>query len=198
MTDSSRPAEDFRRARRQAALQSVMARLTGHSANLLSFEDVRDKLHLRSSSHRGLQEIPVAAIVGSVGRYNDFTRSFLPRRNSDQERWTRVDEAMVNLINLPPIEVYQIGQAYFVLDGNHRVSVARQLGVTHLEALVVEFKTEVSFHPDDQLDDLIIKAEYADFLRSTGFNRIRPEADLRVTAPGRYWQLETYIEAQRY
>jgi nucleotide-binding universal stress UspA family protein len=198
MTHTSRPVDDFRRARRQAALQSVMARLTGHSTELLSFDDVRDKLQLRSSSHRGLQEIPVAAIVGSVGRYNDFTRSFLPRRNSDQERWTRVEEAMVNLVNLPPIEVYQIGQAYFVLDGNHRVSVARQLGITHLEAYVVEFKTDVSLHPDDRLDELIIKAEYAEFLRSTRFNRIRPEADLRVTAPGRYWQLETYIEAHRY
>jgi nucleotide-binding universal stress UspA family protein len=109
-----------------------------------------------------------------------------------------VEEAMVNLINLPPIEVYQIGQAYFVLDGNHRVSVARQLGITHLEAYVVEFKTDVPLHPDDGLDELLIKAEYADFLRSTRFNRIRPEADLRVTAPGRYWQLETCIEAQRY
>src|SRR5262245_49970459 len=111
MSDTSRPAEDFRRARRQAALQSMMARLTGHSTALLSFDEVRHKLQLRSSSHRGLQEIPIAAIVGSVGRYNDFTRSFLPRRNSDQERWVRVEEAMVNLINLPPIEVYQIGQA---------------------------------------------------------------------------------------
>jgi nucleotide-binding universal stress UspA family protein len=175
-----------------------MARLTGHSTELLSFNDVRQKLHIQSSSHRGLQEIPVEAIVGSVGRYNDFTRSFLPRRDSDVERWARVEQAMVELVNLPPIEVYQIGQAYFVLDGNHRVSVARQLGMSHLEAYVVEFKSDVPLHPDDRLDDVLIKAEYAEFLRSTGFNRLRPEADLRVTAPGRYWELETYIEAHRY
>jgi nucleotide-binding universal stress UspA family protein len=191
-------AEDFRQARRRAAMQELMARLTGQAVDLLSFEEVRQKLKLRPGAQHGRREIPVAAIVGSVGRYQDFTRSFLPRKDSDLDRWARVEAAMAGMATLPPIDVYQIDQVYFVLDGNHRVSAARQLGITHIEAYVTEFKTDVPFTPDDRLDDLLIKAEYAEFLRVTHFTDIRPDADLRVTAPGRYWQLETHIEAHRY
>jgi nucleotide-binding universal stress UspA family protein len=194
----NKAAEDFRRARRQAAIQTIVARLTGQPVDLLSFEEVRQKLFLQSSTYRGRQEIPVEAIVGSVGRYSDFTRSFLPRRDSDQERWAQVETAMLDMKGLPPIEVYQIDQVYFVLDGNHRVSVARQLGITYLEALVTEFKTEFPFRPGDPIDEVLIKAEYAEFLRQSRIAETRPEADLRVTVPGRYWELRTHIEAQHY
>ncbi|NIU60739.1 MAG: universal stress protein, partial [Pseudomonas stutzeri] len=133
-----------------------------------------------------------------MGRYNDFTRSFLPRQDSDQERWAKVHVAATGLVGLPPIEVYQIGEAYFVLDGNHRVSVARQLGATHIQAYVTEVRTRVPLSPDVQPDDLILKAEYADFLEHTCLDEIRPEADLSVTAPGQYRVLEEHIEVHRY
>ncbi|MEW5957959.1 MAG: universal stress protein [Chloroflexota bacterium] len=190
--------KDFQQARRQAAIQQIIARLTGGSADLFSFEDVRHKLKLQGISARGLREIPLEAIVGSVGRYRDFTRNFLPRRDADQARWASVAAAMNDLAGLPPIEVYQIGEAYFVLDGNHRVSVARRLGAMHIDAYVTEFKTKVPLLPSDQLDDLIIKAEYADFLEKTKLDELRPHANLRATAPGRYWELETQIEAQQF
>ena len=191
-------AEDFRRARRQAAAQQIMARLTGRSAELLSFDEVQQRLRLGDGVNRGRQEIPLEAIVGSVGRYNDFTRSFLPRQDSDQERWARVKQAMSRSRGVPPIEVYQIGQVYFVLDGNHRVSVARQMGASHIEAYVILFDTKVTLTPNDNADDVIIKAEYADFLEKTHFDRIRPEANLQVTVPGQYWELETHLEAHRF
>jgi nucleotide-binding universal stress UspA family protein len=190
--------EDFRQARRRAAIQELTARLTGRSTDLLSFEDVRQKLKFKSRSAQELREIPLDAIVGSVGRYHDFTRDFLPRLDSDQERWVGVKKALDKLGSLPPIEVYQIGEAYFVNDGNHRVSVARQLGLTHIEAYVTECRTVVPLTPDDQLDDLIVKAEYADFLEKSHLKEIRPKADLQVTVPGQYWELETHIEAHRF
>lgn len=189
---------DFRRARRQAALQEIIARLTGAPIDLLSFEDIRQKFKISSGSDRGLQEIPLDAIVGSVGRYHDFTRGFLPRQDSDEHRWAGVKSAALDFTGLPPIEVYKIGDVYFVLDGNHRVSVARQLGATHIEAYVTEFKTRVPLSPGDKPDDLIIKAEYADFLEHTHLDKLRPGADLRVTAPGRYMELEAHIEAHRF
>jgi nucleotide-binding universal stress UspA family protein len=189
---------DFHRARRQAALQYIMARLTGKSADLLSFEDVRQKLKAKEGGARRLKDIPLDAIVGSVGRYTDFTRSFLPRRDSDQERWARVQIAATGLVGLPPIEVYQIGEVYFVLDGNHRVSVARQLGATHIQAYVTEVHPKVPLSPDVQPDDLILKAEYADFLEGTRLDELRPEADLSVTVPGQYRALEEHIEVHRY
>ncbi len=194
----SSAVRDFRHARREAAMQEIVARLTGKSADLLSFEDVRRKLKAKSSGSQELKEIPLDAIVGSVGRYSDFTRSFLPRQDSDQERWTRVKAAVIGSGGLPPIEVYQIGQAYFVLDGNHRVSVARQVGATHIKAYVIEVHTKVPLSPDVQPDDLILKAEYADFLEHTRLDESRPEANLDVTVPGQYRVLEGHIDVHRY
>jgi nucleotide-binding universal stress UspA family protein len=145
-----------------------------------------------------LKEIPLHAIVGSVGRYTDFTRSFLPRQDSDQYRWAQVMVKVTDMEGLPPIEVYQIGEAYFVQDGNHRVSVARRLGATHIEAYVTEVRTKVTLSPDDQPDDLILKAEYADFLEHTHLDKLRPEANLNLTAPGKYQVLEEHIAVHRY
>ena len=203
MTEQSFPSlwsamQDFRRARRQAALEQIMARLTGRSADLLSYEEVHRKLKAKGGGRRELKEIPLDAIVGSVGRYADFTRSFLPRQDSDQERWARVKVKVTDLGGLPPIEVYQIGEAYFVLDGNHRVSVARQVGAPTIQAYVTEVRTKVPLSPDTQPDDLISKAEYADFLELTHLDELRPEADLSVTAPGQYQVLEEHIEVHRY
>jgi len=175
-----------------------MAYLTGKSTDLLSYEEVRRKLRARQSGTRKLEEIPLDAIVGSVGRYKDFTRSFLPRLDSDEKRWARVMAKMNDLTGVPPIEVYRIGQAYFVLDGNHRVSAARQLGLAYIQAYVTEVHTRVDLSPDVQPDDLIIKAESADFLEQTRLDDLRPGADLSVTAPGQYRVLEEHIAVHRY
>jgi nucleotide-binding universal stress UspA family protein len=194
----SSAVRDFHRARRQANLEAIMARLTGRSADLLSYEEVRRQLKARQGPPQGLQEIPLDAIVGSVGRYEDFTRSFLPRQDSDEQRWARVKQAMTGQGGLPPIEVYKLGDVYFVLDGNHRVSAARQLGAAFIDAFVTEVHTKVPLTPDIQPDEIIIKARYAEFLEHTGLDQIRPEADLSVTAPGPYRVLEEHIEVHRY
>jgi nucleotide-binding universal stress UspA family protein len=191
-------AQDFRRARRQAVVREMMARLTGKSVGLLSFEQVRQTLKAQGSASRGLQDIPLDAIVGSVGRYTDFTRDFLPLGDASEQRWVRVNVAAHEQSGVPPIEVYKIGEVYFVLDGNHRVSVARQLGATHIQGYVTEVKTKVPLTPDIQPDDLIVKAEYADFLEQTRLDELRPGADLSVTVPGQYSLLLEHIQVHRY
>jgi hypothetical protein len=184
-----RALQDFHEARRQAALQEVVARLTGKSTKLLAFDDVSQKLKASGGIDRGVQEISLDAIVGSCERYEDFSRTFLPLLESDKERWARVNVHITTkgLADVPPILVYQIGQAYFVLDGNHRVSVARQLGATRIKADVTEFQPRVSLSPDDSPAELILKAEYADFLERTNLNVNRPQVDLRVTAACSKW-----------
>jgi nucleotide-binding universal stress UspA family protein len=179
-------------------MERIMARLTGRSADLLSYDEVRQKLGARGSKRVSLREIPLDAIVGSVGRYTDFTRSFLPRKDSDENRWARVQMAVKGLKGVPAIDVYQIGEAYFVRDGNHRVSVARQLGAAHIQARITEIHSRVPLSPDVQPDDLILKAEYADFLERTNLDRLRPEVDLEVTAPGRYQLIEEHIGVHRH
>lgn len=198
LSEKVRAIEDFRRLRRWAALQEIIASLTGQSTNLLSYDDIRQKFRVSNGSFRGLQEVPLAAIVGSVSRYNDFTRDFLPRGSTNEERWARVKAATLSLSGVPPIELYKIGDVYFVVDGNHRVSVARELGNTHIQAYVTEFQTKVPIKPTDLPEELIIKAEYAGFLEQTKLDKLRPGANLQVTVPGRYWELETQIEAHRY
>lgn len=190
--------EDFRRARSRAFLKELVARIKGESVELLSYEDVRQKLKAYASSERGLRDIPLDAIVGSVGRYNDFTRDFLPRQSTSMDRWARVMAASNTTAGLPPIDVYKIGDIYFVQDGNHRVSVARQLGAQTIQAFVTEVQTRVPLSPDIRPDDLIVKAEYAEFLERTHLDELRPDANLSVTVPGKYPILEEHIAVHRY
>lgn len=144
---TSSAASDFRRARQQAVMRDLIGRLTGQTSDLLSFEDVRQKLHIGFGSKRELRDIPIDAIVGSVGRYSDFTRDFLPRNQSARERWMGVKHAVESMGGVPPIEVYQVGDAYFVLDGNHRVSVARQQGASHIQAYVTVLRPTFRSRP---------------------------------------------------
>src|SRR5512139_1614866 len=95
--------QDFQAARQRAAIQEVLARITGRPSELLSYEEVAEKLKLRIRTERGMQHIPLDAIVGSVGRYSDFTRTFLPRRKEDQDRWAGVRAAFLeDGAGLPP------------------------------------------------------------------------------------------------
>lgn len=189
---------DFREARSQAVLQQILGRVRGESVELLSYEEVRQMLRASSSAEAGLRDIPLGAIIGSVGRYTDFTRTFLPGDRVNEERWARVKLLMNDLVGLPPIEVYKIGETYFVKDGNHRVSVARQFGATHIQAYVTEVRTRVAITPDIQPDQLILKAEYAKFLEQTRLDELRPESDLSVTIPGQYPILLEHISVHRY
>ena len=190
--------QDFQSARQRAAVQEILARITGKSTQLLSYDEVAEKLKLRVRAERGLQDIPLDSIVGSVGRYTEFTRTFLPRHAGDKDRWAGVKTAMEKSEGLPPIEVYKVGDVYFVMDGNHRVSIARQEGFKTIEAHVIEFQTEINLTPDIHPDDLIVKAEHADFLKETRIHELRPNVDLNVTAPNQYGKLMEQIRISQY
>lgn len=189
---------DFNEARRKASFESILSRFSGRSPDLLSYDDVRRKLHAVESPHQVLREIPLESIIGSLGRYNDFTRSFLPKLESSGQRWALVKSVSDGQAGHQPIEVYQIGEAYFVKDGNHRVSVARQSGAETIQAYVTPVETDIPLSPDVQPDDLILKAEYADFLEQTHLLNRRPGADLTLTVPGEYARLEEHIRVHRY
>jgi hypothetical protein len=132
---------DFTRARRRARLRALGARLRRESTSnrLLSFDDVRRVLVANNRLQRGTRVVEVDQIVGSVGRWRDFDRSFLPARASVGHKWKRIDRAFQRGEELPPVDLYEIGDAYFVVDGHHRVSVARYHDVPTVEASVAEF-----------------------------------------------------------
>lgn len=190
---------DFQSARQKAAIQEVLARITGKSSKLLSYDEIAEKLKLHARTERGLQTIRLDTIVGSVGRYTEFTRTFLPRHSGDQERWARVKTAFIQSdAGLEPIEVYKVGEVYFVVDGNHRVSIAREAGLEFIDAHVIEFMSRVTLTPEVQPDELIIKAEYADFLETTEIMDARPNVDLSVTACCQYDKLMEQIRVCQY
>jgi hypothetical protein len=130
--------EDWERAHKGVMVQKVVCAIKNCPVDLIPFEEVRSRLHLSQKIYRGLQNIELSHIRGSVGRYTDFTSTFLPRRWHMRERWERVKLLAQNR-GLPPIKVYQVGDVYFVEDGNHRVSVAMQDGQKTIEAYVWEF-----------------------------------------------------------
>jgi hypothetical protein len=191
-------ARNFSKARMSAFWQEAWAFLRGKSIDLLSFEEVKHRLRLRDERYLGLQEVELDKIVGSVGRYRDFTRTFLPRTNAVRSRWQRLDAIARGPQGFPPVELYKVGDVYFVIDGNHRVSVARQLGAKTIEAFVTELPTPVPLDANTQPDDLLIKEGYADFLRQTRLDVLRPGSEVILTEPDRYRQLIEHISVHRY
>jgi hypothetical protein len=187
----------FDAARRAAVMSDLLRTLSGRPAELLPFEDVRDELELTHLRDRGLQEIPVDQIVGTLGRTGEFTRAFLPRREELRQRWTEVEALAQGMEGYPPIDVYKVGDAYFVVDGHHRVSVARRLGAPTIEARVKEFTTPVDVDRQDTLEDILVKRGHRAFLEATG---LEPEADddYRVTTPAGYERLLQHIRDHQY
>jgi hypothetical protein len=135
---------DFDNARRRALLRRAIGRLRGDSKDLPAFEDVRKSLGAFNRVPRRMQTVEVQKIVGSVGRKQDFDACFLPVRSSMSERWENVDRAFQKGKELPAVDLYKIGDTYFVKDGNHRISVARYQGAETIDAEVVEFRSPES------------------------------------------------------
>ena len=119
--------EVWSKTRRSVVVQRVLCAIQDYSLDLIPFEDGRELLHLYQRICRGLQEVEMDKIRGSVGRYHDFTSGFLPRSESLRHRWKRVWSVGASK-GLLPVELYKVGEAYFINDGNHRVSIARQEG----------------------------------------------------------------------
>ena len=190
--------QSFNAARRRAFIQGILAELTGRPDDLLSFDEVQERFHL-SEPTKGisLEEIPLDKIVGSMGRYRDFNRAFLPRAPIDPARWTRI-ERLHGRTDLPPIDVFKVGDVYFVRDGNHRVSVARARQQDTIRARVAEIPIRVPLGPDTSPGDLILKSGYAAFLEKTSLDRIFPEQHIELTRADGYRGLLQHIEVHQF
>ena len=187
----------FDAARQAALMQDLLNIVLRRPADLLPFEEVREELHLRRFVDRGVQDIPLDAIVGTVGREGDFTRAFLPRSDALRDRWSRVSELAQGPEGFPPIDVYRVGDAYFVIDGHHRVSVARSMGLERIEAGVKEFVGPVQLSPGESLEDVVLRGGLADFLEAT---RLAPEGpdEYRTTIVNGYERLLEHVKTHRY
>ncbi|TLN20486.1 DUF4032 domain-containing protein [bacterium] len=189
---------DFEQALRKGFWRSFFTWFNGKENRLLPFDEVRRLLPFQGQHYLGMRQVPVEKIIGSVGRYQDFDRAFLPRRSELSSRWVSIDMAHHLDIILPPIEVYKIGEAYFVKDGNHRVSVARERGQAEIDAYVIEIDSPIPVDENTNIDDLIRKVEQADFEERTRLSVLRPDSQIELSIPGVYGKLLEHIETHRW
>lgn len=191
---------DFSVARRKAFLRRLGAFLRNDPASnqLLSFEEVKKALGAVEQVYLGMRVVPVDKIVGSVGRHRDFDRAFLPSKRDLGVRWKRIDQLMHRAEELPPISLYKIGDAYFVQDGNHRVSVARMQGVEMIDAEVTELRTRVPIDASITPAELLHKLEQRRLFERLPMDRVLPEIEVRFSDVGDYRWLASYIEAHGF
>jgi hypothetical protein len=193
---------DFNEARWRSFLNDVAAFFQRRPNELLSFDAVRRALPVYSQSYRGVQEVPVEKIIGTTSnRYTDFDRAFLPSQARTKSRWKNIDELRLRDVSLPPVQLYKVGEVYFVRDGHHRVSVARQTGQTYIDAEVIEMQTRTPLTTNiRRLDPKGLEAlgEYAVFLEKTGLDRLRPDVNIEFSQPGGYARLLEHIVVHQY
>jgi ParB-like nuclease domain. len=199
--ETLRAHEDFDSARFKAFRRAIRATLTRRSRRLLSLDRVLEAAGLEGKAFGGVREIPLDKVVGSAvaeAKAADFDPGFLPVNRRLRDRWTRIYTAMVEGDELPPIDVYKLDDAYYVIDGHHRVSVARNLGRDVINARVVEVRTRAPLGPKVDAAAMLRAAEYSAFLESTQLHRRRPEARLECSRLGRYDEIFKHILGHRY
>ncbi len=187
----------FDAARLGAVMHDLLALVCQRPRDLLPFEEVRDRLKLRRVVDRGTRDVPLGQIVGTFGRRGEFNRAFLPRSEALRERWEDVKDLAEGASGFAAVELYQVGEVYFAVDGHHRISVARTLGAPSIEAHVLEFLTPVPLGADASPEDVLQKEGLADFLETTGLVPSSPD-EFRVTHPGDYAEMLEHVAVHRY
>ena len=198
---SSMTRQDFSRARMKETLGRILALLKPQKDEMLSLGDIRSLLRPESETYKGMQTVPIDRIVGSEGRYRDFNKAFLPRHDKLMRRWMRVDEAHYRNIILPPIKLFEIGGAYFVRDGNHRVSVAKAQGAEFIDAEVVSLGSEISLTPGmtrDEVKGAVIQFEKRRFFEETRLDGMRKGCSIELSEIGRYDELLSHIREHKW
>ena len=191
-------AREFGRARKRVFVNDIVAFLRGYQNQLLAFDDLSETVKDAEPVDLGIQEVRLDAIRGSMDRYRDFDLAFLPKHSGMRDRWQRVATARQHGLPMPPVELYKLGDIYFVRDGHHRISVCRSRGDTHIQAHVVELTSRVPLHPDLTNADLPKVEAYNDFVRLTDADTLLPGVDLRLSYPRNYARLVRHIALFRY
>jgi hypothetical protein len=184
----------FRKARRREAyrrLSQIVGR--GGSRPLLSLDEVSRRLRAFEQSYVGVRPIRVADVVGTVSRVDDFDRDFLPKRSKIQERWRNVEQ-MYPEGDFPPIVVYELDGRYFVVDGHHRVAIARQRGVDFIDAEITRLRSRYPLPANADIGAIIMAEQQRRFMEESGLERARPEARIEFSRPQGYIELLEHIK----
>ena len=195
---SEQAKADFQKARFKAFMNRAWGTLSGQRTTLLSYDEIKEKLHIGGPIYRGIKTVRVDQIAGSLNRYHEFDRVFLPASDTLADRWQRVNRAFYQEISLPPVVLYKVGQVYFVVDGHHRVSVAREQGQIEIEAEVRECATRVNITANIKPEDLEILEDKVHFLERTSLDSIKPDANIKLTIPDGFERMLEHIAVHHY
>jgi len=190
----------FEKARRREIyrkLASVVRGAPRPEAELPSLADVRKRLRLFDQRYVGIQPIPVADIVGTVDRRPDFAPGFLPRDFEARDKWRRVEQAFPTS-DFPPIVVYQVGEAYFVVDGHHRVGIAKMRDIEFIDAEVTEVALRHPLNAELDVGAVIHAEQRRIFMEASGLGEARPDAEIEFSRPLGYVELLDLVKAFGY
>jgi hypothetical protein len=192
-------ASTFGRARRREAYRRFGRAVTGgeKSATLKDLDEVRERLRLFDQTYLGLRPIEVSKIVGTAGRNMDFDKNFLPRREDVQERWRRLELAYPDG-SFPPIVVYELNNLYFVVDGHHRVAIARQKKIDFIDAEVTELHPRRELPEGLDLGRVIFAEQERIFLEESGLEASLPDVRIEFSKPDGYPELLELIQMYGY
>jgi len=193
MDVKSSSVHNFNSALFRSFFRSVYKKMKKEEAYLPSLEQIVQLTKATDEHYIGLREIPVDSIIGSEARYEDFDKDFLPRRAELQDRWSAIDSIMQQEKNLPPISVFKIGDYYFVRDGHHRVSVAKNRKQVYIDAEVTELHVDVPLTKELTIKDRYKIQEQVHFLEITKLNRLGKGFDIKLTRPQSYRYLLSII-----
>ncbi len=135
----------FRSILRKGKFFRLKSKVLNHKQSLYDLHTLKPELHMSGSSYAGIQIVPIRAIIGSESRTADFDLCFHPLNEATRDRWINMAMAYLARLPLPPIELIKVGNAYFVRDGHHRISVARAFGQIAMDAEVITWNASPPF-----------------------------------------------------
>jgi hypothetical protein len=192
------PSSTFEKARRREAYRKF-ARVVRRTdtEELLPLEEVQRRLRAFEQTYEGVRPIPIANIVGTSERTRDFDKNFLPRSPRVRDRWKDVERAFPEGI-FPPIVVYELEGTYFVIDGHHRVAIAKQRGAEYLDAEVTRLRARYKMPEGADIGRIIHTEQEQWFMEESGLERARPEARIHFSRPTGYAELLELIRTHGY
>lgn len=189
----------FERARRREIYRKLASAVRGKAQKeeLLSLDEMRRRLRLFDQRYIGIEPVPVANIVGTADRRPEFGPGFLPKDFETRERWRRVEQAFP-ASDFPPIVVYKVGEAYFVIDGHHRVAVAKQREIEFIDAEITELESRWPLDPDVNLAEVIHREQRLIFMEESGLEGARPHAAIEFSRALGYVELLDLVKVFGY
>jgi hypothetical protein len=192
------PPSTFDKARRKKTRRRLVETFGGEDTQeLLPLKEVTSRLRMFNQHYVGIRTIPVEKVIGTTDRSIDFDRQFLPRRRDMAERWRRVEMAFPEG-DFPPITVYEVNGYYFLVDGHHRVAIARQRGIEFIDAEVTQLTTRYPLPADADIGRIIHTEQKQIFMEESGLDRARPEAEIEFSRPAGYPELLELVKAHGF